>query len=398
MSDQTLDLTAADAAQWNGPPRSAHPTAVVAMAGAGQLARMTQQAAVSLGIELRVLAQRAEEGAVAAGARALIGDNSIGSLRALAEGADVLTFDHEGFDPEMLARLKAEGLRMAPSPEAVLFAQDKLVARENLSRRGYPLPPFAVAGSIEDFDAFAVDHGWPLVAKTPRGGYDGGGVFVLDDRQAAVDLLAGDPGTLILEPLLAIHREFAVQAARSVTGEIALYPAVETIQVDAICREILVPGSLPDEVRFLAGEITRRLVEEIGATGIVAVEFFLTDDGVLINELALRPHNSGHWTIEGSLTSQFEQHLRAVLGWPLGSTQITAPAVATANILGPANGVDPNQRAAEMLADPNVHLHLYGKEYRPGRKLGHVTVLAGDIETARAKTKQALAALEAGQG
>lgn len=398
MADQTLDLTAADAAQWNGPPRSAHPTAVVAMAGAGQLARMSQQDAVSLGIELRVLAQKAEEGAVAAGARALIGDNSIGNLRALAEGADVLTFDHEGFDPDMLAQLKSEGLHMAPSPEAVLFAQDKLVARENLSRRGYPLPPFAVADSIKDFDAFAAEHGWPLVAKTPRGGYDGGGVFVLDDRGAAVDLLAGEPGTLVLEPLLTIHREFAVQAARSVTGEIALYPAVETIQVDAICHEILVPGSLPEEVRFLAGEITRRLVEEIGATGIVAVEFFLTDDGVLINELALRPHNSGHWTIEGSVTSQFEQHLRAVLGWPLGSTQITAPAVATANILGPGNGVDPNERAAAVLADPGVHLHLYGKEYRPGRKLGHVTVLAGDIETARAKTRGALAALEAEQG
>jgi 5-(carboxyamino)imidazole ribonucleotide synthase len=394
MSDQTLDLAAADAAQWNGPPRSEHPTAVVAMAGAGQLAQMCQQAAVSLGIELRVLAGKPIEPAVAAGARALIGDNSIENMRALAEGAAVLTFDHEGFDPEMLSQLKAEGLNLAPSPEAVLFAQDKLVARENLSRLGYPLPPFAVAGSIEEFDSFADEHGWPMVAKTPRGGYDGGGVFVLDDRGAAVDLLAGNPGTLILEPLLAIRREFAVQAARSVTGEIALYPVVETIQVDAICHEILVPASLPEEVRFLATEITRRLVEEIGATGMVAVEFFLTDDGVLINELALRPHNSGHWTIEGSITSQFEQHLRAVLGWPLGSTQITAPAVATANILGPDNGVDPSTRAAEMIADPGVHLHLYGKEYRPGRKLGHVTVLAGDIETAREKTGRALAALE----
>jgi len=393
MPDQTLELAATDAGGWTGPPRAARPSAVVAMAGAGQLAQMCQQAAISLGVELRLLAGSPDESAVAAGARALIGDNSTRNLRALAEGAAVLTFDHEGFDPEMLAELKIEGLHMAPAPEAVLFAQDKLVARENLSRLGYPLPPFAVAETIEDFDSFAAEHGWPLVAKTPRGGYDGGGVFVLDDRAAAVDLLAGGPGTLILEPLLRIHREFAVQAARSTSGEIALYPAVETIQVDAICHEILVPGSLPEEVRFLASEITRRLVEEIGATGMVAVEFFLTDDGVLINELALRPHNSGHWTIEGSVTSQFEQHLRAVLGWPLGSTQITAPAVATANILGPEDGVDPTARAADLVADPDVHLHLYGKAYRPGRKLGHLTVLAGDLETAREKTRRALARL-----
>jgi 5-(carboxyamino)imidazole ribonucleotide synthase len=269
------------------------------------------QAAVSLGVELRVLAGSPIEPAVAAGARALIGDNSARNLRELASGAAVLTFDHEGFDPGMLTQLEGAGLHMAPSPAAVLLAQDKLVARESLSRLGYPLPPFAVAESIEDFDGFAADHGWPLVAKTARGGYDGGGVFVLDDRAAAADLLARRPGTLILEPLLTIHREFAVQAARSVTGEIALYPAVETIQVDAICHEILVPGSLPEEVRFLGGEITRRLVEEIGATGIVAVEFFLTDDGVIINELALRPHNSGHWTIEGAVTSQFEHILAA---------------------------------------------------------------------------------------
>jgi 5-(carboxyamino)imidazole ribonucleotide synthase len=397
MPDRTLDLDATADARWTGPVRSAKPTAVVAMAGAGQLAQMCLQDAISLGIELRVLAGKESEGAVAVGARALIGDNTLENLTAFAEGAEVLTFDHEGFDPELLAQLKADGIHMAPPPEAVLFAQDKQYAREELSRLGYPLPPFAVIDSIEEVDAFAERHGWPVVAKTPRGGYDGQGVFVLDDRQAAADLVARIPGKLILEPLLAIRREFAVQAARSTNGEVALYPAVETIQVDGICHEILVPGSLPEEVRMIGAEITRRVVEEIGATGMVAVEFFLTDEGVLINELALRPHNSGHWTIEGAVTSQFEQHLRAVLGWPLGSTQITAPAVATANILGPENGVDPSDRAADLLADPSVHLHLYGKEYRPGRKLGHLTVLAGDIETARAKTQAALSTLGAKQ-
>ncbi|MBS1843436.1 MAG: 5-(carboxyamino)imidazole ribonucleotide synthase [Actinobacteria bacterium] len=394
MVDRTLEPTAGSDAQWTGAPRSDDRSAVVAMAGAGQLAQMTQQAAISLGIELRILAEKETESAVLAGARTLVAETSAESLRELAEGAAVLTFDHEGFDPDLLAQLKDEGIHMAPGPEAVLFAQDKLIARENLSREGFPLPPFAVAESIEDFDAFAGEHGWPVVAKTPRGGYDGGGVFIVEDREAAADLVAKVDGVLILEPLLAIKREFAVLAARSTAGEIAIYPVVETIQKDAICHETLVPAALPDEVCAEATEIARRLVEEIGATGIVAVEFFLTEDGVLINELALRPHNSGHWTIEGCVTSQFEQHLRAVLGWPLGSTELRAPAVALVNILGPDNGVDPLERVPDLIADPDVRLHLYTKGYRPGRKLGHATVLGPDLDAARAKTLHARALLQ----
>ena len=393
MADRTLEPTAGSDARWTGAPPSGDRSAVVAMAGAGQLAQMTQQAAISLGVELRILAGAETESAVLAGARALIGDDTAENLRALADGAAVLTFDHEGFDPDLLARLKAEGLHMAPSPEAVLYAQDKQYAREKLSDR-FPLPPFALAESIEDVDSFAGEHGWPVVAKTPRGGYDGGGVFVLEDREAAADLVAKVDGTLILEPLIAIRREFAVLAARSTAGEIAIYPVVETIQKDAICHETLVPAALPDEVQAEATEIARRLVEEIDATGIVAVEFFLTDDGILINELALRPHNSGHWTIEGCVTSQFEQHLRAVLGWPLGSTELRAPAVALVNILGPENGVDPLERVPDLIADPDVRLHLYAKGYRPGRKLGHATVLGPDLDTARTKTKHARALLQ----
>ncbi len=396
MADRTLEPTAGSDAQWTGAPRSDDRSAVVAMAGAGQLAQMTQQAAISLGIELRILAAKPTESAVLAGARTLVGDDTPENLRALAEGAAVLTFDHEGFDPDLLAQLKAEGVHMAPSPEAVLFAQDKQYARENLSDR-FPLPPFAMAESIEDVDAFAAEHGWPVVAKTPRGGYDGGGVFILENREAATGLIAKVDGTLILEPLIAIRREFAVLAARSTAGEIAIYPVVETIQKDAICHETLVPAALPDEVQAEATEIARGLVEEIDATGIVAVEFFLTDDGVLINELALRPHNSGHWTIEGAVTSQFEQHLRAVLGWPLGSTELRAPAVALANILGPEDGVDPLERVPDLIADPDVRLHLYAKGHRPGRKLGHATVLGPDIGTARSKTTHVRARLQGEQ-
>jgi 5-(carboxyamino)imidazole ribonucleotide synthase len=393
MVDRTLEPAAGSDARWTGAPPSAERSAVVAMAGAGQLAQMTQQAAISLGIELRILAERATESAVLAGARTLVAETSAESLRELAEGAAVLTFDHEGFDPDLLAQLRDEGVQMAPSPDAVLFAQDKQHAREELSGR-FPLPPFAVAESVEDFDGFAAEHGWPVVAKTPRGGYDGGGVFVLDDREAAADLVAKVDGSLILEPLLEIRHEFAVLAARSTAGEIAVYPVVETVQKDAICHETLVPAALPEEVRAQASQIARDLLVEIDATGIVAVEFFLTDDGVLINELALRPHNSGHWTIEGCVTSQFEQHLRAVLGWPLGSTELRAPAVALANILGPDNGIDPLARVPDLIADPDVRLHLYAKAYRPGRKLGHATVLGPDIDTARAKTRRARALLQ----
>jgi 5-(carboxyamino)imidazole ribonucleotide synthase len=397
MADRTAERVAGSDARWTGGPRSDERSAVVAMAGAGQLAQMTQQAAISLGVELRILARSPTESAVLAGAPTLVGEDTAENLRELAEGAAVLTFDHEGFDPQLLARLKDEGVEMAPSPEAVLFAQDKQYARESLSARGFPLPPFAVVDSIGEVDAFAERHGWPVVAKTPRGGYDGGGVFVLNDREAAVDLLAKVAGILILEPLLAIRHEFAVLAARSTAGEVAVYPVVETIQKDAICHETLVPASLPEEVAAEATDIARKLVTEIDATGIVAVEFFLTDEGVLINELALRPHNSGHWTIEGCVTSQFEQHLRAVLGWPLGSTELRAPAVALANILGPDNGVDPLQRVPDLIADPDIRLHLYDKRYRPGRKLGHATVLDDDITTAREKTMSARARLQGEQ-
>ena len=394
MPDETFDLALPGGARWTAPPHSTRPSAAVAMGGAGQLAQMTQQAAIALGVELRVQAQSAGDSAVAAGARALVGDNNLENLRALADGAAVLTFDHEGFDPETLRRLRDEGVTVAPSPESLLYGQDKLYARETLSRLGYPVPTFVTAETVEEVDAFAERHGWPVVAKTPRGGYDGQGVFVLDDRAAAAELLARGPGKLIIEPALAIRHEIAVLAARSASGEIAIYPAVETIQVDAICHEILAPAPLPENLCAEAVEIARGLVVEIGATGTVAVELFVTDDGLLINELALRPHNSGHYTIEGSVTSQFEQHLRAVLDWPLGSTDLCAPAVATANILGPADGGDPLARVAELIADPEVHLHLYGKGARPGRKLGHLTVLGDDLEAARAKTRSALAVLD----
>jgi 5-(carboxyamino)imidazole ribonucleotide synthase len=365
------------------------------MVGAGQLARMTHQAAIALGVRLRVLATSHDESAVLAGAPARFGSpDDLDDLRALAADADVLTFDHEGVAPEHLATLVAEGVRVAPSPEAKLLAQDKLVARTTLGRHGFPVPPFAHATTPDEVRRFAGEHGPRLVAKAPRGGYDGRGVFFLDTPDGADELLAQMPGGLLLEPRLAIERELAVLVARTASGETVVYPAVETVQRDGMCREILAPAPVEPSLATEACELAAAVAGAIGATGILAVELFVTADGLIVNELALRPHNSGHYTIEGCETSQFEQHLRAVLDWPLGPAELVAPAVVTVNVVGPPDGLDPATRVPQALAVPGAHVHLYGKTARPGRKLGHVTVCAADLGTARTGARRAAALLE----
>jgi 5-(carboxyamino)imidazole ribonucleotide synthase len=384
----------------NAPAESPAPAGgppVVAMVGAGQLARMTQQAAIPLGVRLRVLAVDQADPAVSAGAEAVIGrPDRIEDLRALALGACVVTFDHEGIPPELLAELEREGANLQPSPAAKLLAQDKLEARRRLVALGFPMPPWTFADGPEQAEAFAREHGWPLVAKLPRGGYDGRGVFELADPGAAAAALSEHPGGLIIEPRLEIVQEIAVLVARSPAGERAIYPAVRTVQRDAMCREIVTaPGSVPEQAtaqaaRSLAGEVAER----IGSTGILAVELFETPGGLLVNELALRPHNTGHYSIEGCATSQFEQHLRAVLGWPLGSVELRAPAVATVNVVGPADGSDPAERLPEALAVPGAHVHLYAKTARRGRKLGHVTTLGTEPGEALDRARAAVAILE----
>lgn len=364
------------------------------MVGAGQLARMTQQAAIALGVELRVLAASPDDPAVIAGAAHLTGSpESLEDLRALAADADVVTFDHEGIPPAHLATLEGEGVALAPPSSAKLFAQDKHVARRELAARGFPVPPFAFAQTLEEAERFADAHGWPLIGKLSRGAYDGRGVFELGDPDAVAGALS-ELGPFLLEPRLRLERELAVLVARSVTGEAVAYPVVETIQRDAMCREVLAPADVPPELVEEARRLALDITAAIGATGIVAIELFLTDAGLLVNELALRPHNSGHYTIEGCVTSQFEQHLRAVLGWPLGAPDAVAPTVAMVNVVGPEDGSDPAARIEEALSVEGAHVHLYGKQARPGRKLGHVTVCGNDLEAARAAARRAAAALE----
>jgi 5-(carboxyamino)imidazole ribonucleotide synthase len=364
------------------------------MVGAGQLARMAQQAAIGLEVELKVLAESRDDPAVLAGATFVPGSpDSLEDLRSLAEISDVVTFDHEGVDPEALRQLEGEGFLLAPGSAAKLHAQDKLHARESLSKLGLPVPPFAAVESPEGFERFASEHGWPVVAKAPRGGYDGRGVWIVEDADEAAEVLGTATGPLLLEPLLEIQREIAVIVARSTSGETASYPVVETVQEDAMCREIVAPAPVPEEVAAEAGRIAVRIAEEIGSTGVMALELFVTPDGLIINELALRPHNSGHYSIEGCVTSQFEQHLRAVLGLPLGSTELVSPSVVTVNVVGTEAG-DPAGRIAGALAVPGAHVHLYGKASRPGRKLGHVTVCGERSGPTREAARSAARALE----
>jgi 5-(carboxyamino)imidazole ribonucleotide synthase len=365
------------------------------MVGGGQLARMTHQAAIGLGVRLRVLAASGEDAAVGAGAPHLVGaPDRLADLRALAAGADVVTFDHERVPPEHLAALEADGVALAPAPAAKLLAQDKLVARRTLAALGFPVPPFAHARTPGDVERFAAAHGWPLVAKAPRGGYDGRGVFALERADAAAQALREHPDGLLLEPRLAIERELAVLVARSTAGERVVYPAVETVQREAMCREIVAPAPGDPRLAREARDLAVAIAERIGATGVLAAELFATPHGLMVNELALRPHNSGHYTIEGCATSQFEQHLRAVLGWPLGAPTLLAPAVVTVNVVGPPDGSDPAGRIDRALAVPGAHVHLYGKAPRPGRKLGHVTVCGEDAERTRRAARRAAALLE----
>ena len=377
-------------------PRTGLP--VVAMVGGGQLARMTHQAAVALGQSLRVLATDPADSAALVAADVRLGDHrDLAALRAVADGATVVTFDHEHVPSEHLHALVADGVRVAPGPDALLHAQDKLVLRRRLAQAGEPQPPWAAVRSVADVVAFADTHGgWPVVVKTPRGGYDGRGVFVVGDPEEVEGLL-DRYDELLVEQRVPMVRELAALVARSPFGQVAVWPVVETVQRDGINTEVLAPApGLSEERSAAAQELAVRIASSLGVVGLLAVELFETADGVLVNELAMRPHNSGHWTIEGSRTSQFEQHLRAVLDYPLGSTAPTAPAVVMANVLGGAasapdwTGPGLDERVHHLLAHwPDVKMHWYGKGQRPGRKLGHVTALGDDLDEVRARATAA---------
>jgi 5-(carboxyamino)imidazole ribonucleotide synthase len=369
----------------------------VGVVGAGQLARMMAPASIGLGITLRVLADRPDDSAAQVIPGAVVGDyRDFSTLLAFAQGCDVITFDHEHVPTQHLVALRDADVVVRPGPEALVHAQDKGVMREQLGGIGAPVPAWARVESPAQVSAFArANWGWPVVLKATRGGYDGKGVWVVDDEPAAAVVLAHDqvPGFLV-EPLIDYRRELAAVVVRSPSGQAVAYPVVETVQVDGICREVYSPApGLSEDHALAATEAALKIAGELDVVGVLAVEMFDTDDGVLVNELAMRPHNSGHWTIDGAVTSQFENHLRAVLDLPLGSPTAVAPHVVMVNVLG---GDVPDLTSGYlhcMARDPGLKLHDYGKQMRPGRKVGHVTALDDDLTEAIERGRHAAAYL-----
>ncbi|MDP3208218.1 MAG: 5-(carboxyamino)imidazole ribonucleotide synthase, partial [Rhodoglobus sp.] len=329
------------------------------------------------------------------------------AVLAFATTVDVVTFDHEHVPQELLRELVAQGSVVHPGPDALRYAQDKLVMRSRLTELGLPVPEWAAVASVEDLDAFIAEHGGRAVVKTPRGGYDGKGVRVVSAGSDAADWF-DDDRPLLVEELVKFRRELSQVVARRPSGEIALWPVVESIQRDGVCSEVIAPAPLSaGRIADVAAEIATTIAEQLGVTGVLAVELFeTTDDRLLVNELAMRPHNSGHWSIDGSTTSQFEQHLRAVLDLPLGATGCREPWSVMVNVLGgvgsrqarsPESARSPEHAArlaAAMADQPDVKLHFYGKQSRPGRKVGHVTAGGDDLDDVVFRARAAAAFFE----
>jgi 5-(carboxyamino)imidazole ribonucleotide synthase len=364
---------------------------IVGMVGGGQLARMTHQAAISLGQSLRVLAAGENDSAGLVAGEVVQGHHTdLEALRSFAAGVDVLTFDHEHVPGEHLLTLAMEGVTIRPDPAALTMAQNKLVMREMMAGLEIPGPEFAEVSAVDDVISFGDKHSWPVVLKAAQGGYDGRGVWMLDTAQHARETVPEllDAGTpLLVEEKVVMRRELSALVARSPFGQGAAWPVVETVQSGGINTEVLAPApGLSYERTQEAQDLALRIAATLNVTGLLAVELFETDEGLLVNELAMRPHNSGHWTQDGSRTSQFEQHLRAVLDYPLGATDLIAPACVMANVLGAPESPEmgPDERLHHLFARyPDVRVHLYGKGERPGRKLGHVNFVGERMEELR---------------
>jgi len=357
---------------------------------------MLAEPAAALGIPLRLLAE-----APGVSAAQVIPDHSVGdytdlpTLERLVEGCQVVTFDHEHVPTDHLHALEKSGVAVRPGPGALVHAQDKVVMRNALAGLGVPVPRFRVVTNADEVAEF----GLPCVLKTGRGGYDGKGVWFVSTvaECAPVFEAAAATGVRILaEELVEFRRELSALAVRSPSGQAAAYPVVESVQRDGICHEVVAPApGLSDRLATQAQELALRVARELDVTGILAVELFETvDDRILVNELAMRPHNTGHWTQDGAVTSQFENHLRAVLDLPLGSPVARAPWTVMVNILGgPSDQVgrlyDGYPHA--LARDPRLRVHLYGKELRPGRKVGHVNAYGDDLRECLERARHAAA-------
>ncbi len=390
-SARTADQTTPSARTADQTTPSARPA--VGIVGGGQLARMVALAAGPLGVPIRVLAGPSDEGAagMATVRRGDIADTA--TLLDFAASVDVVTFDHELVPLDAIRSLEEAGVTVRPGSRALALS-DKAELRNQLGS-SFPFAPHRLCCDLDDVGRFAEEHGWPVVIKAARGGYDGRGVFVVGDLGQAAGVLADLAATLpaVIEPLLALDAEIAVVVVRGAAGDRVIYPPVRTRQVDGICHEVVYPTGLDPEVERQAVELAEALAERADVIGVLAVELFVVDGTVLVNELAPRPHNSAHWTIDGAETSQFENHVRAVLGWPLGPAAATFDAVATVNVIAEGDWSDPRGRVAEALSVRDARLHLYDKSPRPGRKVGHVTARGDSVVEVLARARAAAAAL-----
>jgi 5-(carboxyamino)imidazole ribonucleotide synthase len=375
---------------------------VLAVIGGGQLARMMAQYAVPLGLPLRLLAEAEGVSAAQVIPDSVVGDyRDLDTLRKVTEGCAVVTFDHEHVPTEHLHALAEAGVACRPGPQALVHAQDKGVMRARLHHLGVPCPRNEIVGDPADVVRFAESvGGFPVVLKTTRGGYDGKGVWVVEsdaDCTSAFEVARRAGVEILAEEKVDFRRELSALVARSPSGQVAAYPVVESVQVDGVCSEVIAPApGLDPDLAVQAQQVAMTIAAELDVTGILAVELFETSDGrVLVNELAMRPHNTGHWSMDGAVTGQFENHLRAVLDLPLGSPESRQPWTVMVNILGGDHGPMSEDLFGGyphvFARDPRLKVHLYGKDVKPGRKVGHVTAFGDDLDDVLDRARHAAA-------
>jgi 5-(carboxyamino)imidazole ribonucleotide synthase len=361
--------------------------------GSGQIARMLHSAAVQLGITPRLMAEDSGDSAALAAPDASFRHPD--ALSSFAEVCEVITFEHERVDLGLIQYLEEAGAVIRPGARTLRAAMDKTHQRRILLNRGFNVPPFAVLRGPDDMLDFAEMFGWPTVIKSIRsGGQADRGAWVVDNQSDALRVMAEQVGReLMIEAFQPIVKELVVLVARRPGGNARCYPVAETLNADGACREIRIPAAIGSRIATEAMETAKKIAAELDAVGVIAVEFFLTTEGLVVNEIAARPHNAGHHTIENAPISQFENHVRAILDLPLGPTHALAKACVTVNVIGGLEPVDPAVHLAEALTIEGAHVHLYGKRPRPGRKLGHVTALGDDMDQARELARRAEGAL-----
>jgi 5-(carboxyamino)imidazole ribonucleotide synthase len=358
------------------------PAATLGVVGGGQLGRMMGEAAGPLGVELVVSDPTPDCPAAPVVREQIVGDfDDYDAIRDLAERVDVLTFEIELADPDEMQRVSQEtGTPVHPSPETLRTIQDKLVQNRALADAGIPIPEFRTVDDEADLLAAGEELGWPVMCKAREGGYDGRGNLPAENPGVAEAALEALGGPALAEEMVDFERELAVMGVKG-AEEVRAYPVTETIHEAEILRETACPARAAPEVRERAREVAFEVLEMLDGRGVYGIEMFETREGeILVNEIAPRPHNSGHWTIEGARCSQFEQHVRAVLGWPLGAAERRGPSV-TANLLGDVDGPETAELSGieAVLGAPMASLHWYGKrEVRPLRKMGHVTLVDDD--------------------